>query len=362
MNLLSPLMLAQQAFEGLQVAQPLDPSLSGTLWMPVQASTIAPEIDWIFYYIYWISVFFTALIVGVMIFFVMRYRHRKGVWDGEKSASHGVLLEITWSVIPFLLTIVMWWKGIDTFMHAETVPPPGQSLEIKVTGRQWMWNFKYDNGLSLDNELHIPAGEPVTFIMKSDDVIHSFSVPAWRVKKDVVPGRYTKVWVDATIPGEFALFCTEYCGLDHSRMLSRVVVHPTEDMMDDLRAKGVDLTGVQTFEDWYEQASEDFLKIYEGMTPEEIGETVYTAKACLACHSTDGSARVGPSWKGIWGTQEEMEDGSIVTVDENYIRESILDPNAKWVKGYKGGMTSYQGMVTDEEIDGIIAYIKSLAD
>lgn len=367
MNLLPALLTALQAQTGLQVAVPLDPEATGTTWMPLQGSTIAPDIDWVFYYIYWISVVFTAIIVGVMIFFALRYRHRKGVWDGEKSASHGLLLEITWSVIPFLLTIVMWWQGVDTFMKAETVPEPGKSMEVKVLAQQWGWEFTYDNGMMLPNELHIPAGEPVTFVMRSKDVIHSFFVPAWRVKKDVVPGRYTKVWVNATEPGEYTLFCTEYCGLDHSNMMTRVVVHPTREQLDAYRERGLVIDESEPdnkpYDEWMEVAAAEFLDRYKGLTQVEIGEKVYRERTCMVCHSVDGSVLVGPSWQGIWGTERQFVDGGSATVDENYIRQSILDPNSQLVEGYpNGGMVSFAGQLSDEEIDGVIAYIKDLGN
>jgi cytochrome c oxidase subunit II len=348
-----------------QIAAPLDPTdpaNAASMWFPLQGSTLAPETDWAFYYIYWISVVFTAIIVGVMIFFMLRYRHRKGVWDGEKSASHGMLLEITWSVIPFLLTIVMWWKGIDSFVLSDTPPVGNNVMEIQVKARQWGWSFQYPDG-TITTELHIPADQPVTFLMSSTDVIHSFWVPAWRIKKDIVPGRYGKLWVEATVPGDFKLLCTEYCGKDHSMMLAKVVVHPSAEELAELQSRGLGLYAT-TFEEWFKEAS----NTYGDSSPVEIGELAYTKWGCNACHNIDGSpSALAPTWKGVFGRQENVTDSKgnalgNVTVDENYIRESILNPQAKLVIGYPPNMPVFKGLLSEEEIDGIIAYMKSLSN
>lgn len=355
--------LATLAQAAQKVSEPMSSDATGTYWFPPQASTLASESDWVFYYIYWISVIFTSIIVGVMIFFVLRYRHRKN-WDGEKSASHGLALEITWSVIPFLLTVVMWWKGFESFMISNTVPDNAFTVQVKA--RQWYWEFVYPNGLTT-RELHVPEGEDVAFVMESADVIHSFWVPAWRVKKDVVPGRYTKTWVNATEPGTYTLFCTEYCGLDHSEMLASVVVHPSAERRDAMLEAGESFTyGMakyrDTFDEWYEAESAEFLKKYDGLEPWQIGELVYTQKACNACHSLDGDAIVGPSWKGTWGTERPLDGGGTALMDENYIRESIYDPQAKLVAGYPATMATYRGQIDQQELDGLIAFFKRLAE
>lgn len=354
MNLLSNPFLAALV---QQVSEPLDPSVTGSYWMPLEGSTLAPQTDWVFYYIFWISVFFTALIVGVMIFFMLRYRHRKN-WDGEKSASHGLALELTWSVIPFLLTIVMWWEGLETYMYADVMPT--NAMEVQVKARKWNWEFVYPNGLVTDT-LHVPKDRPVVFVLTSADVIHSFSVPAWRVKKDVVPGRFNKTWAEPTVAGNFMLLCTEFCGEDHSKMQAQVVVHGDEADIAAAVATGEYYEGqLETYDDWFATASKEYLAKYEGMTPVQIGQQVHQ-KLCLACHSVDGTAMSGPTWKGLFGKTESFSDGSTATVDENYVRESILDPGAKIVQGFTNQMTTYRGTVDDEEIAGIIAYLKELA-
>ncbi len=358
MNLLSTSPMATLGLLAQKVSEPLDPTQTGTYWFPPSGSTLAPQTDWAFYYIYWISVVFTALIVGVMIFFMLRYRHRKN-WDGEESANHGLALEITWSVIPFLLTIVMWWKGVESYMFSDVMPQ--NAMEIQVKGRQWNWSFVYPNGMEYP-ELHVPVDQPVVFVLSSADVIHSFWVPAWRVKKDVVPGRYNKTWVEATLPGNYTLLCTEYCGKDHSAMMAPVVVHDSAANIATALAAGQIYDGErQTFEDWYAETTKVVMAQYEGLSPSEIGQMVHTKKGCNACHSVDGTASVGPTWKGVWGSMEKLEGGGAVLVDENYVQESIYDPGAKLVLGYAPLMSTYRGVVDSQEIDGIIAYLKDLA-
>ena len=360
--LAAPLATLAQAAQ--KVSEPMSSDVSGSYWFPPQASTLAAESDWVFYYIYWISVIFTSIIVGVMIFFVLRYRHRKN-WDGEKSASHGLALEITWSVIPFLLTTVMWWKGFETFMVGNTVPDNAFTIQVKA--RQWSWNFVYPSGLE-SNELHVPEGENVVFVMESADVIHSFWVPAWRVKKDIVPGRYTKTWVNATEPGTYTLFCTEYCGLDHSEMLASVVVHPSKERRDAMLEAGETFKyGMakygKTFDEWYEEETEKQVDIGKSFEfPWQYGEYVYTQRACNACHTIDGSTLVGPTWKGVWGTERQFEDGTTAIFDENYAKESIYDPGAKIVSGFPATMTTYRGVVKEKELDALFAYFKHLAE
>jgi cytochrome c oxidase subunit 2 len=318
------------------VSAPTD-GTKGTYWFPPQASTIAEKSDWTFYYIYWISVFFTAAIVAAMIFMAIRYRYRKGVWDGEESPGHNLLLELTWSGIPFLLTIVMWYSGYKTYMFGNVVPPSAYEIQVKAT--KWSWQFIYPNGAK-SNELHLPVNEDVTFVMSSPDVIHSFWVPAFRVKKDIVPGRYTKTWVNATLEGQYTLFCTEYCGENHSAMLAQVFVQDRE-----------------SFDEWVTAEADPYFEL----TQTEIGEKIFSQQ-CIACHSTGDNRVVGPGWKGIWGTERTFEDGTTGIVDENYVKDSLMDPGKQVVAGYPNAMSTYRGVFKDSEIDGIIAFIKSLGN
>ncbi|MFT4709667.1 MAG: cytochrome c oxidase subunit 2 [Planctomycetota bacterium] len=321
-----------------KVAVPSDPTAEGTYWFPVQASTLAEKSDWTFYYIYWVSAFFTALIVAAMVFMAIRYRYRKGVWEGEKSAGHSWTLEITWSIIPFLLTIVMWWSGFQSYMYSDTVPPDAYTIQVRA--QQWSWEFEYPNGAKTYKELHLPVDRDVTFVMSSKDVIHGFWIPAFRVKKDVVPGRYTKTWVHPTMEGQYTLFCTEYCGTNHSQMMVQVTVESQE-----------------SFDQWVTDAAQPY-----GDNPiaVEVGQTVWSNQ-CVACHSIDGSVVIGPSWKGSWGTEREFEGGGSAIMDENYILNSMSAPNSQVVKGYPPVMPAYKEL-KQIEIDGIIAYIKSLGN
>jgi cytochrome c oxidase subunit 2 len=306
----------------------------GSFWMPPQVSTVAQGVDWLFNFILAISVFFFILIVAAMVVFVLKYRHREG-HKAEKTASHNLPLEITWTAIPLVIVIVIFFFGFKSYLDMAT--PPANAYEILVEGQKWNWAFTYPNGY-VDENLHVPVDRPIQLVMSSADVIHSLYVPAFRIKMDVVPGRYSKAWFEATQPGEYDLFCTEYCGTSHSDMLAHVIVHP-----------------VGEFETWLETAS-DFLAT---MSPVDAGRKLFQSRGCQQCHSMDGSAKTGPTLLGIFGRQEEMADGSTVIADENYIRESILEPNARVVAGYEPVMPTYQGRLKDEEIMAIIEYLKA---
>jgi cytochrome c oxidase subunit 2 len=309
----------------------------GSLFFPQRATEEAAIVDQVFYFIFIISVIFFALILGLMGFFVIKYRRREGVGP-QPSPSHSTSLEMVWTIIPTILVAVMFLWGFWGYMGMRQAPE--DSYEIQVLAKKWSWNFVYPNG-HIEADLHVPMDQPIRLVMSSDDVIHSLYVPAFRLKMDVVPGRYTKTWFHATEAGEHQLYCAEYCGTQHSTMLAKVVVHPRGE-----------------FEKWLEDAA-NFL---ERMTPAEGGQLLVQRRGCLQCHSLDGSARVGPPFKGIFGTQQAMTSGEIVTVDENYILESIMEPMAKIRAGYQPVMPTYKGQLKDEEITAIIAYIKTLKE
>ncbi len=308
----------------------------GSFWMPPQISTVAHSVDSLFNFILGLSVFFFVLIVAVMLFFVIRYRRREG-FDAADSASHNTALELTWTIIPLILVVVIFFFGFRGYLDMAT--PPSNAYEILVDGQKWNWSFTYPNGY-VDENLHVPVDRPVRLVMTSADVIHSLYVPAFRIKMDVVPGRYSKAWFEATEPGEYQLFCAEYCGTSHSDMLAMVVVHPAGE-----------------FETWLEKAS-NFL---ETMTPVEAGQKLFSVRGCMQCHSVDGTAKTGPTMSGVFGRTEALADGGSVVVDENYIRESILEPMARVVAGYEPVMPTYQGRLKDAEITAIIEYLKSLS-
>lgn len=304
--------------------------------LPPAKSTLAGETDALFHFINVTSLTLLAGITLSIIFFAWKYR-RKSENDVTPVISHNNKLEITWSVIPLILVIVVFGWGFADY--TSYVTSPDDAYEIRVVGKSWLWEFHYENGHVSSNELHVPAERPVKLVMSSDDVIHSFYIPDFRVKKDVLPNRYTHVWFEAFEPGESVVFCTEYCGTAHSQMIATTIVHSPED-----------------FETWLETAG----AVDEDMEPAELGEQLVERNACLTCHSTDGSQLQGPSFQGSWGSERTMEDGSTVTFDENYVRESILEPQAKIVEGFSPVMPPYAGSLDDRQIDAIIEYLKTL--
>jgi cytochrome c oxidase subunit 2 len=317
------------------LAASLPEGKESTLWMPPGVSTVSHHVDWLFNFILGISVFFFLLIVFFMVLFVVKYRRREGE-GAEASPSHNMALELTWTIIPLVLVIVIFFFGFKGFLDMTTAPV--NAYEVLVDGQKWNWSFTYPNGY-VDSNLHVPVDKPVRLVMTSADVIHSLYVPAFRIKMDLVPGRYTKTWFEATEPGQYELFCAEYCGTSHSDMMAQVIVHPPGE-----------------FETWLEKAS-NFL---ETMSPVEAGQKLYQVRGCQQCHSVDGTAKTGPSLLGVFGHTQALIDGTSVVADENYIRESILEPAAKVVAGYEPVMPTYQGRIKDEEITAIIAYLKSL--
>lgn len=302
--------------------------------LPEAKSPLTADSDALFHFITEISLVLLIGITFMLIYSMVKWR-RKSDDDVTPVITHNNTLEITWSVIPTILVIGIFFWGYDGFLTLNT--PPDNAYEVQVTGQKWSWTFNYRTGATTLNELHVPAGRPVKLVMKSSDVIHSFYVPDYRIKKDVLPNRYTTIWFQAEEPGESQVYCTEYCGTSHSGMLAKVIVHSQED-----------------FDTWLASA----VVPGQGQTPEEYGKTLFTNKGCQACHSVDGSSGIGPSLQGLFGTEETLTDGSTVTVDENYIRESILNPGAKIVNGYDNVMSQLD--VSDAEITALIEYIKSL--
>ncbi len=314
-------------------------NLLGNIWMPESASTVAPEIDGLFDFILWLSIFFLVLILVVMIVFVVKYRHREGEErKQEPTAGHSTALELTWTIIPTILVIIIYYFGFRGFLHV-AVPPPN-SYEISATGRMWSWQFTYPNGHQ-DTELHIPLNVPVRVILNSEDVIHSLFIPVFRVKKDVVPGRYNKMWFQATKTGTFDVECANYCGTGHSQMLTKAFVQEPED-----------------FKKWLTDASRWWLHT----SPIDQGEKLYKAKGCIQCHSVDGTRGTGPTWKDMFGSQVDLEGGGKVLADEDYVRESIEYPQAKIVKSFGpvSAMSSFLG-TSPQDIFALISYMKSIS-
>lgn len=310
------------------------------LFLPPAKSTIADEVDQLFTFVHLSSLVLIVGILAVLVYFLIKYR-RKSENEVTPVITHNNALEVTWSVIPLILVLLIFGWGFQLFLNMTT--PPDDAYEIKVTARQWLFQFTYENGAQTTGELRVPAGRPVKLIMNSADVIHSFYVPDFRVKQDAVPGRYTQVWFNAPETGESIIFCAEYCGTGHSDMTGTVIVQEPEE-----------------FEQWLADNAGGGEGRPRDLAPAEWGKQLAQQNACQTCHSVDGSEMVGPTWQGIYGETHQMADGSTVEVDENYLRQSILEPQAKLREGYGPVMPSYQGQLNDEEINAIIEYIKTL--
>jgi cytochrome c oxidase subunit II len=303
---------------------------------PEQASILAPQVDLLYLFLIAISGFFTVLIFVLILGFAIRYRKDARVDRTEPRVDYK--LEAAWILIPFLLTCVMFVWG--SYLYFEGANPPKDALDVYVIGKQWMWKIQHPEGKREINELHIPAGRPVRLIMSSVDVIHSFYVPAFRTKMDVLPGRYTTVWFKPTKAGRYHLFCAEYCGTQHSGMIGSVVV----------------LEPVQ-YQRW--------LAGDTGASLPERGAALFSRLGCAGCHRSGtnglGAAETrGPRLEQLFGSKVSLEGGGEAVADENYLRESILDPRAKITRGYPPVMPSYQGQISEESLVELIAYLKSI--
>lgn len=303
-------------------------------WLPRAASTQAANIDQGWWIVSWISLAFFVIVVTAMVYFIIRYR-RRGPNDKVSKFDESVPLEIVWTSIPFGILMFLFVFGFKGYMNASVAP--GDAFEVKVTAQKWSWTFTYPNGVTVAKELRVPINRPVRLVMSSRDVLHSFFIPEFRVKQDVVPSQYTTVWFQATVAGEHLIECTQYCGKDHSLMLGKVIV-----------------MGEKEFDDWLATGGDDS----KGLTPAEYGKKLYVDQACSSCHTLDGKPSVGPTWKGLYGHEVHLEGGGTVKADENYIRESMLVPGAKIVQGFQNVMPPFKGVLNDKQIDALIAFIK----
>ncbi|HEU4385545.1 MAG TPA: c-type cytochrome [Anaeromyxobacteraceae bacterium] len=303
--------------------------------MPERASSVAGQVDRVFGFIFWVSLVSLVIILGLTVLFVARYRARPGRTQPEPSPSHHNRLELVWSGIPLALVMIIF--GVSTAAWLGMVEPAtgGDPLRVHVTGRKWSWWFDHPSGKGAP-ELHLVAGRPAELTLASTDVIHSLYLPNFRLKQDAVPGRFTRMRFTPILTGTFPILCAEYCGTDHSRMLATAVVHPDQ----------------ASFDAWSRQGTGEALSLVE------VGKKALAAKGCLACHSLDGTPRVGPSFKGLWGREEKLADGTSVRVDENYLRESVLKPGAKVVAGFQNVMPPVP--LEERELQGFIAYLQSL--
>lgn len=310
----------------------MDILAQGTVWLPERASTLAADIDWLFYFVLWTSTVIFAGVVIAILYFAWRYR-RRDPEERPELVEENRLLEISWIVIPAILVLLVFNWGFKAFIDLGVSPP--DAYEITVRGRQWVWDFEYPNGAQVTGELHVPVNRPVRLRMSSEDVIHSLFIPAFRTKMDVLPNRYTTLWFEATDTGTYQVFCTEYCGTQHAGMLAEVVVHEQGE-----------------FEEWLQTAGG-----MADLPPAEYGAILFEQQGCQQCHSLDGSPGVGPTLQGLYGSQEELADGSTVEADENYLRESIIEPGAQIVAGYQNVMPPYSHL-DEDQINALVEFIK----
>jgi cytochrome c oxidase subunit 2 len=302
-------------------------------FLPESASTLSGRVDALYFYLSGVTLFFTILISGVLIFFVVKYR-RRSPFEIPRPIAGSHKLETLWSIIPFLIAMSFFIWGTRVYFAQYRVPKDG--IEVYVVAKQWMWKFQHSTGQREINELHVPVGRKVKLIMATEDVIHDLFVPAFRIKADVVPGKYVTEWFEATKPGRYHLFCAEYCGMNHSGMGGWVIVmEPTD------------------FDNWLSGNANQ-------QSASSSGQQLYQSMGCASCHGANAEGGRGPALQGVFNSQTQLNNGQVVKADENYLRESIINPQAKIVSGFGPIMPSFQGQVTEEQLLQLTAYIRSL--
>jgi cytochrome c oxidase subunit 2 len=298
---------------------------------PEQASVVAAEVDALYAYVWLITIFFTVLITALIIYFAIKYRRRQPNEVPRPNAG-SLVLEMTWTAIPLVISMTIFIWGASLYFKQYRAPQ--QAMEVFVVGKQWMWKFQHATGQREINELHVPVGTRVKLTMTTEDVIHSVFIPAFRLKMDVVPGRYSQTWFEATKPGRYYLFCTEYCGLNHSGMGGYIeVMEPA------------------AYQQWLSGGG--------SLSAAAMGQRLFQDRGCATCHQQSQQGR-GPMLLGLFGKQQVLQTGESVTVDEAYIRESILNPQAKLAAGFQPIMPTYQGQLSEDQILQLVAYIRSL--
>ncbi len=301
---------------------------------PERASALAWQVDGLYFLLIAVSAFFTLLIFAAIFYFSVKYR--RSVHPHPVQIEGSLPLELAWTLIPLGICMIFFaWGSLIFFQEAR---PPKGAMEVYVVAKQWMWKFEYENGQRDINQLHVPVGRDVKMIMSSQDAIHSFYVPAFRIKADVLPGRFTTTWFRPTKAGTYHLFCAEYCGTNHSAMIGQVIVMDPADYQAWMNSGEVNSTGSLA----------------------SSGQALFQQMGCATCHGSDTQGR-GPNLEGLFGKPVKLEDGRTVVADENYIRESILNPGAKVVAGFKPIMPTFQGQISEENLMALVAYVKSLA-
>lgn len=299
---------------------------------PAQGSTLAGRVDNLYFFMLAVTLFFTVLVAALVIVLALKYRRRAA--DEVGANIHGsTALEVVWTAIPLVIAMVMFVWG--TSVYFALAKPPADTMEVYIVGKRWMWKAQHLTGHREINQLHVPVGTPVKLLISSEDVIHSYYIPAFRQKMDAVPGKTTTMWFEASKAGTYQLFCAEYCGTQHSGMIGKVVAMEPDDYQQWLAAGAPAGTLTST------------------------GEQQFAALGCVTCHAADGKGR-GPSLVGIYGKQQQLANGSTVIADDAYLRESILNPQAKMVQGYAPLMPTYQGQISEDGLVSLLAYIKSL--
>jgi len=310
---------------------------SGSFWFSDQAALHADKVDFLFYVVGWASILLFVIMMLFGLFCILKYKKSDKNPIATEHIIHNDALEIAWTVIPTLLVIGLFWWGYRDYL--KLVVPSDNSQVIYVTAKKWLWQFENPKtGIKSLNELVIPINKPVKLVMTSEDILHSFFIPSFRAKKDLIPNRYSKLWFNPQKIGTFQVFCAEFCGDGHSNMLATITVLSDED-----------------YAIWLKQGA-----FPEGVPLHEIGQKLYKAKACNTCHTLDGGTAVGPSWKGLYNDTRLFNTGKSIKADEAYLKESILYPNKKIVKGYAPLMPTYSGLLSDQEIKAIIEFIKTV--
>ncbi len=307
-------------------------------FFPEQASSIAAKLDGFVLTLVGLSFVFSIIVAALIVYFAAKYRWSDPDVDRSNPMNENTMLELSWSFVPLVISLTVFAWSAQVYFEIYT--PPADTINLSVVGKQWMWKIQHPDGQREVNELHIPVNRPVKLTMTSQDVIHSFFIPAFRIKQDVLPGRFTTMWFEATQTGEYHLFCAEYCGAEHAFMIGRVyVLEPSE------------------YEQWLREGSRD------GLVDASVdGESLFNQKGCISCHQLDGDDGLGPNLIGVFNQEVELETGEVLIRDEEYIRESIINPQAKIVAGFPPIMPTFEEQLTSEELLMLVDYIESLAD
>jgi cytochrome c oxidase subunit II len=318
----------------------------GGFWLPKGVGPTVDVVDDPYWLIYWTCVVTFVLIIAPMAWFAWKYRRKQVGQRAESQVDHNQMIEIAWSVLPLVFFVVMFVMGFRGFLYLYVAP--ANAMELRVTGQKWFWSAAYPEGFAVGGvgaEFVVPTNRPVKVVGTTTDVLHSFFVPNFRVKQDMLPGRYTTLWFEASEPGTYPVLCTEYCGKDHSNMLAKITAVPPEQ-----------------YAAWAQKMKDEAAG---GEINAATGEKLY-GQFCVACHSTDGTNRVGPSFKGLYGRQEALADGSTVAVDAAYITESIYEPAKRIAQNgcattpCPNAMTPFKGTLSQPQVDSIIKYLETL--